>query len=155
MLSTTKRSRKEVKSQRHNIWYMMLGAVIVLVAVESSYIFPIYSMEMFGSCSGIGKFYSNTTFAYDYNNLLGNYTENYEADANIFLVVPHPPDHIDNGTGVDCEDFAQAVSCLADLYGKECRLLYEIRAYGGDNNITQERHIGITCLIGSDWRILG
>lgn len=105
------------------------------------------------NCTGIEHYINiseNSDFYSDYKIMKWDYKNVYDNDKGKFEGIRTPEDLYKAYPYFDCEDFSNAVICLAKEYDIRCkRYAGEYYGQGG-----KAYHIGVSCFYGGEWQDL-
>ncbi|MBT3397574.1 hypothetical protein HOA55_03715 [archaeon] len=87
-------------------------------------------------CGGIGEYYSNTSFEEDYEILSADYgrcgdSGNGTIFNSGFHIYARQADKLCDGGHFDCNDYSNAVVCLGEKYGMECKPIFYLMSGNG------------------------
>lgn len=102
-----------------------------------------WGQSLMSSCEGAEQFYSGDGFLGDWKGMIEIYESRYSEKRDEVASMQKPLALFSNSSGYDCEDFAHASRCLADLYSSDCAFWVEEPI----GRIIPDRagHLGVCC----------
>lgn len=139
----TEKPRKKL-TKRHVLIFLLIGVPIgTILGMLSA--FTAVHMQFVG-CDGIERFYTGTGFYEDMDLIQTISTQEFKSD------YAKDPLHLYDEGG-DCESISNAIRCLGQLYGIECRY-YTLFEYDYTRDDPIVGHLGVKCNMSGYWEVM-
>ena len=125
---------------------LILLNLMIFLKTPYSYIIQTKLSSRYSSCDGIQKYYTDTKFTMDVDELIFKGNSCYKNMDEKRLKKLYAPKDLENCSGkiIDCEDISHMIMCLAKEYNQTCKYYVEMSTF-------DRGHLGIICLIENKW----